>query len=357
MKDRLYLDHAATTPMLPEAREAVAAAMADWANPSSPHGEGRAARAALEEARARAKAALGWQHEAIFTSGASEAIGIGIACAHADRIIVGATEHDAVLRAAGDVDRIAVDREGRIDAAKLNWMLSGDEGIVLCAIQSVNNETGVIQDLAELGERIAVGNNLLFADCSQSTGKMPLPEADFISISGHKLGGPPGIGLLLVKDLAALQALGGQEKGYRPGTENLPAALGLAAALEVPNAWVGRAGELREHLDKAIEQEGGEVVGAGAERIATIGAYRMPGMAANAQLIQFDMAGIAISAGSACSSGSLKSSHVLEAMGWDEEAASEVIRVSFGPQTNRADIYRFVETWKRLASEGRDRAA
>lgn len=357
MKERLYLDHAATTPMLPEAREAMAAAMEEWANPSSPHGEGRAARAALEKARERAKAALGWEHELVFTSGASEAIAIVMACAHADRIIVSAVEHDAVLRSAGDAEIIPVDGEGRVDGAKLNWMLSGDDGTVLAVIQSVNNETGVKQDLEDLGERIAVGNNLLFADCSQSAGKLPLPDADFIAVSAHKLGGPPGVGALLIRDLASLQPLGGQEKGYRPGTENLPGAIGFAAALEAATGWLSRAAELREHLDKAIEQEGGTVVGGGAERIATIGAYRMPGMAANAQLIQFDMAGIAVSAGSACSSGSLKSSHVLAAMGWGEEEAGEVVRVSFGPQTKRADIYRFVDTWKRLAKEGSNRAA
>lgn len=343
--------------MLPEAREAMAAAMADWANPSSPHGEGRAARAALEKAREDVAKALDWSGEVIFTSGASEAIAIGLACARAERKLVSAVEHDAVLRAAGDAERLPVDEQSRVDAARLNWALAGEEARAVVAIQSANNETGVIQDLADLGERIHVGENLLFADCSQSAGKRDLPDADLISISAHKLGGPPGIGALLVKDLAMLEALGGQEKGYRPGTENLPAAIGFAAALAAPKGWLGRIEGLREHLDKAVEGEGGEVVAGEAERIPTIGAYRMPGMAANAQLIQFDMAGIAVSAGSACSSGSLKGSHVLEAMGWDEKAAGEVVRVSFGPQTKRADIYRFVDVWKRLHKEAQERAA
>lgn len=357
MKERLYLDNAATMPMLPEARDAMAEAFADWANPSSPHGEGRAARAALEDARKRIAAALNWNGEIIFTSGASEAIALAISCTKAERVIISAVEHDAVLRAAGEVDRIPVDENGRVDAGKLNWMLSGSEETALVAIQSVNSETGVKQDLEELRSRIHVGDNWLFADCSQSAGKLPLPDADLIAISAHKLGGPPGIGALLVKDFATLHALGGQERGYRPGTENLPAALGFAAALEAPNNWVGRAAELREHLDKAIEQEGGTVVAKDADRIPTIASYRMPGMAANAQLIQFDMAGIAISAGSACSSGSLKPSHVLTAMGWSEADAAEVVRVSFGPQTSRADIYRFMDDWKRLAAEAKGRAA
>ncbi|NNC72151.1 MAG: aminotransferase class V-fold PLP-dependent enzyme, partial [Sphingomonadaceae bacterium] len=237
--------------MLPEVREAMTAAMEGWANPSSPHGEGRTARAALEAARERAKAALDWEHELIFTSGASEAIGIGLACAHVDRIIVSAVEHEAVFRSGGDAEIIPVDGEGRVDGAKLNWMLSGDDATALVVIQSVNNETGVKQDLEDLSERISVGDNLLFADCSQSAGKLPLPDADFISISAHKLGGPPGVGALLIKDLATLQPLGGQEKGYRPGTENLPGATGFATALEAAPGWVSRAAELREHLDKA----------------------------------------------------------------------------------------------------------
>ncbi|MGP1281337.1 MAG: cysteine desulfurase family protein [Parasphingopyxis sp.] len=357
MKDRLYLDHAATMPMLPEARDAVAEGFANWANPSSPHGEGRGARAALEEARKRIGTALDWGGEIVFTSGASEAIALAISCTKAERVIVSAVEHDAVLRAAGDVERIPVDTEGHVDGGKLNWMLSGADETALVAIQAVNSETGVRQDLDDLKQRVHVGGNWLFADCSQSAGKLPLPDADLIAISAHKLGGPPGIGALLVQDFATLHALGGQERGYRPGTENLPAALGFAAALEAPTGWVSRAAELREHLDKAIEQEGGVVVARDADRIPTIASYRMPGVAANAQLIQFDMAGIAVSAGSACSSGSLKPSHVLTAMGWSEADAAEVIRVSFGPQTNRADIYRFMDVWKRLAAEEKGRAA
>lgn len=339
--------------MLPEAQEAVTGAFADWANPSSPHGEGRSARAALEDGRKRIADALDWSGEVIFTSGASEAIALALSCTKAERLIIGAVEHDAVLRAAGDVERIPVDALGHVDGGKLNWMLSGSEELALVAIQMVNSETGVIQDLADMGERIAVGGNFLFADCSQSAGKLPLPEADLIAISAHKLGGPPGIGALLVKDFATLHALGGQERGYRPGTENLPAVLGFAAALEAPMGWIARAAELRDHLDKAIEQEGGMVVAADAERIPTITSYRMPGVASNAQLIQFDMAGIAVSAGSACSSGSLKPSHVLTAMGWSEADAAEVVRISFGPQTTRADIYRFMDVWKRLTAENK----
>lgn len=357
MTERLYLDHAATTPVVPAARAAIADALDLWANPSSPHGEGRAARAALEAARARIADALGWDGEIILTSGASEALAMALSRAKTTRILVGATEHDAVLRAAPDAPRIPVGRNGRIFPAALESALAEAEGPALVAIQSANNETGVLQDVAAIRALVREAGGLLLVDASQSAGKLPLVAADFIAVSAHKLGGPPGIGALLVRDLASLHALGGQEKGYRPGTENLPAALGLAAALEAPKGWLDRAAELRHHCDKAIEKEGGSVVARDADRIATIAGYRMPGMAATAQLIQFDMAGIAISAGSACASGSLKSSHVLAAMGWNEAEASEVIRVSFGPQTKRADIYRFIESWTRFAAEARERAA
>jgi cysteine desulfurase len=215
-------------------------------------------------------------------------------------------------------------------------------------IQSVNNETGVIQPLDALAEVTRRAGGIVFADCAQSAGKLALPDADMISVSAHKLGGPPGIGALLIRDLALIAPSGGQEQGYRAGTENLPAALGFAAAVEANRGWLDRAADLRAHLDGAIEAGGGAVVARMAPRIATIAAYHMAGLASSAQLIQFDMAGIAVSAGSACSSGTLKSSRILAAMGWQEKEAGEVVRVSFGPDTSRADVYRFIEAWKRI---------
>jgi cysteine desulfurase len=174
-----------------------------------------------------------------------------------------------------------------------------------------------------------------------------------IAISAHKFGGPPGAGALLVNDLKLLVPQGGQEKGYRGGTENLPAAIAMAVALEAGNEWMEQATALRSQLERAIMAAGGEVVGAGSARVSTIGAYRMPGVASDAQLIQFDMAGFAISAGSACSSGSLKASHVLAAMGWEEAPAREVVRVSFGPSTTEAEVDRFAELWTQMASRRR----
>ncbi|MEC3949695.1 cysteine desulfurase family protein [Sphingobium sp. HWE2-09] len=362
--DRLYLDHAATTPMLPAAQAAMVEAMANWANPSSPHADGRAARAALEDARARIVAALGWTGHVLFTSGASEAIAIGLTRAKAGRIVTSPVEHDAVLRVTKDAERLAVDRNGLVlsprhsresgnpsptpspDAApEIDPRLRGDddrgEGRALLAIQHVNNETGVIQPL----DAIARNGAILFADCAQSAGKLPLPDADMIAISAHKFGGPPGIGALLIRDLALIEPSGGQEQGYRAGTENLPAILAMAAALEARENWPPRAAQMRARLDAGIEAAGGIIVARNAPRLPTIASYRMPGLSARAQLIQFDMAGISVSAGSACSSGSLKTSHVLGAMGWDEDVASQVVRVSFGPQTCDSDMDRFLAVW------------
>lgn len=349
-RDRLYLDHAATTPVLAEARAAIADALLAWANPSSPHADGRAARAALEDARAKISDALGWRHDVILTSGASEAIGIAAARASAERWLLGATEHDAVVAAMGPGAKvIPVDGRGTIDPMALERALG--DGPALVAVQQVNNETGVIQPLAEIAAMVRSAGSLLLADCAQGAGKIPLPDADFIAVSAHKLGGPPGMGALLVRDLAALAPGGGQERGYRRGTENVPAAAGFAAALR-GRAFaeaMPRLGELRKNLEQAIASAGGIVVADASERIATIGAYAMPGVSSAAQLVQFDLAGIAVSAGSACSSGSMKPSRVLGAMHVPGEIAGRVIRVSFGPQTSQDDVDRFVAEWSRIA--------
>ena len=347
MAARIYLDHASTTPILPEAAAAIAEGCADWANPSSAHAEGRAARAALEAARTRIAAALGWSHSLVFTSGATEGIDIVLERAVAGPRIVSAIEHAAVLRGAPDGRRIAVKPDGTLDLADLDAALA-EAGRPLVAVQAVNNETGVIHPIAEIAERVKAVGGLLLVDCAQSAGKLPLPDADFIVAAAHKLGGPPGVGVLLVRDPATLAAVGGQEGGYRPGTVPVPLVLGFAAALEADHGWYSGAEGLRATLDHAIEETGGEVIAAAAPRIATIAAYRMPGVPAAAQMMQMDLAGIAVSAGSACSSGSLKTSHVLTAMGMAEEAAREVIRVSFGPTTVEADIDALLAEWRQL---------
>ncbi len=341
-QQRIYLDHAATTPVVAAARAAMAKGLEYWANPSSPHNEGRAARAALEDARRRIAAVLGWDGEVIFTSGASEAIAIGLRGGEA---FVSAVEHDAVLTNAA-AERLAVDPAGQVDLAAIDSQAR-------FAVQSVNNETGVIQPPKEIAAAVRAAGGTWFSDCSQSAGKMPLPDADLISISAHKFGGPPGIGALLARNLGLLHPTGGQEQGYRRGTENLPSVMAMAAALETGFGWLAEAARLRHILDSAVLAQGGEVVAQSSPRLATIACYRMPGVSASSQLIGFDMAGISVSAGSACSSGTLKSSHVLGAMGWDAKAAGEVVRVSFGPETSEAEIIRFIETWHIIAKRAK----
>jgi len=358
LSDRLYLDHAATTPVLPEAAAAVADGMARWANPSSPHAEGRAARAALEEARARIASAYDWKGEILFTSGASESLGIALARSVADRCLISAVEHDSVIRAAANAAVVPVDSSGLVDTQALDAALA-ITGRPLVAIQWANSETGVRQPIAALAERIKAAGGLFLVDAAQMPAGVDADvaaHADFIAVSAHKRGGPPGIGALLVRDLGTLLPSGGQERGYRPGTENLPGALGFAAALGMAEDVSGMAA-LRARLDDAIARSGGEVVAAAQDCHPAIGSYRMRGLAATTQLIRFDMAGIAVSAGSACSSGSMKPSHVLGAMGWSVDASREVVRVSFGRTTTAADIDRFVTEWRAISRSARAFAA
>jgi cysteine desulfurase len=223
------------------------------------------------------------------------------------------------------------------------------EADALIAIQQVNSETGVIQPLDDVADRLHAAGAMLFADCSQGAGKLALPRyADMIAVSAHKLGGPIGIGALLLRDLALIKAGGGQEQGYRPGTEAMPLALGFAAALEAPRDWLGDVTNWRAKLDAGITAQGGEIVAERSPRLPTIASYRMPGLSAQAQLIRFDMAGFGVSAGSACSSGSLRPSHVLSAMGWGEEAAGQVIRVTMGHDTQAGEIDAFLAQWQAI---------
>ncbi len=347
--ERLYLDHAATTPILSEARAAVAQAMEAWANPSSPHSDGRRARTAFEQARRTIAERLGWRHDVVLTSGASEAIQIVAARAKAQGRIVGSTEHEVVIASMGEQGRVLpVGTEGLIDLDALKTELAAEPALV--AIQLANNETGVIQPIGHIQELVRSSGSLLLVDCAQASGKIDLPEADFIAVSGHKLGGPPGVGALLVRDAAALEPSGGQERGYRRGTENWPAVAGFAAALDTRTfaSAMPRLITLRNWLEEQIVASGGIVIAAGAPRIATIGAYAMPSVASAVQLVQLDLAGISVSAGSACSSGSMKPSRILFAMGLPSEIAGSVIRVSFGPATSEADLERFAAEWRRI---------
>ena len=353
MTARTYLDHAATTPVLPEARAEMERGFAAWANPNSPHADGRSARALLEEARKTIAETLGWRHDVIFTSGASEAIEIAAGRAMVPGRAHGATEHPIVPHAMGPGSRVLpVHADGLIDEAALDAELA--EGPALIAIQHVNNETGVIQPLDRIATKVRAAGSLLLADCAQSAGKLPLPDADFIAACGHKLGGPPGIGVLLVRDLSALEpAGGGQEKGYRRGTQDMPAALGFAAALASRPYDMAALTQLRARLEQGVRAAGGVVIAEDSPRLATIGSVALPGGSSASLLVQLDLAGIAISAGSACSSGKMKASEVLAAMGVPAEVAAGFIRVSFGPSTTEADVDRFLTEWRRIAERAK----
>lgn len=324
---------------------------AHWANASSPHSAGRRAKAMLEDARARVKAMLDWDGEVIFTSGASEAATLALTRAKAGARLVSAVEHDAILAAAPQAERLPVLPDGRVDPGILRSAVDLERPLV--AIQTVNSETGAMQDMDEVAEIVHDAGGLLVADASQSAGRLPIPAlADMVVVSAHKLGGPIGIGALLLRDFGLLEPSGGHERGYRRGTENMPAALGFAAALEAGERWLDPEVEdaLALLLPETVASGGGEML---ADRlwqtVPHIAAIAMPGMSAQAQLMRFDMGGIAVSQGSACSSGTMKSSPVLKALGLDEDIAARTIRASFGWTTTRADVERFCEVWLELA--------
>lgn len=349
MTNRIYLDHAATTPVIAPARDAMARAMTTWSNPNSPHAEGRAARALLEEARDTLKSALGWRHDVIFTSGASESVEMAGKRVCVPGRAYGATEHAIVPFAMGEGAKvIPVHPDGLIDEAALDAALA--QGPTLIALQQVNNETGIVQDLDRLAPTIRAAGSLLLADCAQGASKIALPDADFIAICGHKLGGPPGVGALLVRDLGLLEPCGGgQEKGYRRGTQDVPGALAFAAALAARPYDMARMASLRDRLESGLRAAGATIIGEESPRVPTIGALSLPGATSASLLVQLDLAGFAVSAGSACASGKAKASHVLAAMGVSEEVAAGYLRLSFGPQTSEAEVDAFLETFGRIA--------
>lgn len=342
---QIYLDHAATTPMLPEARDAWLQGACIWANPSSPHKAGRAARAALEDARERLKSALGWRGELIFTSGASEALAIGLGRAKVERRLVSAVEHDAVFRAAPDAGVLPM-HGGEVDPDELAKAMQGI-GRAVVAVQSINSETGTILVPATqnaLADTVRESGGLFLADCSQSAGKTSLPDADMIVVSAHKLGGPIGIGALLVRDFAMLEPSGGQERGYRAGTENLPGAMGFAAAMDAGSIenWLTTDAQ-RRHFAERLSRHGRIIApGAQCSHIFAVAAPRLP---ATAMLIRMDAMGFAISAGSACSSGTLKQSRVLKGFAIDEDVARRTVRVSIGWNTTADELDAFADAW------------
>lgn len=345
---RIYLDHAATTPLRPEARAAVEEGFAKWANPSSPHAEGRKARAALEDARERCKRALGWDGELIFTGGASEAAALALHHAKAGARLVSAVEHDCILGTASQAERLQVRPDGALDMDALREAVQRERPLV--AVQHVNSETGNSQDLPAITKVVGEAGGLLLADCAQSAGKLTVPPCDMAIVSAHKFGGPIGIGALLVRDYALLEPVGGHERGYRRGTENLPGALGMAAALEADAPYLGAdVMAARDRLAKTVRNAGGTwLADSLSDPTPFVNALAMPQMSATAQVMRFDMAGFAVSQGSACSSGTMKTSHVMTAMSVDKDIADRTIRVSLGWNTTAEEVDAFAAAWQSL---------
>ena len=353
MSARIYLDHAATSPLRPEAKAAMEEGFHIWANPSSPHAEGRKAKQALEDARERIKAALNWDGELIFTSGASESAQLAFDSADVLDEAVSAIEHDAIYGFVADrgCKDFGVAKDGDFDPAALELasrtpsdMAGGEiENRAMVALQHVNSETGTRQDICCAARIVQPSQALLLVDCAQSAGKIPIPsEADMAIVSAHKLGGPIGVGALLVKDFRLLKPSGGHERGYRRGTENLPGILGLAAALEASD-WETSAEERAEFANAMAEYR--LSIGSPVDYII---ALTHPTMSAQALLIRLDALGFSVSAGSACSSGTLKKSRVLDAFGVPDDVAARTIRVSIGWNTTPEDLEKFAEAWVSL---------
>ena len=389
--ERTYLDHNATSPLRPSARAAMIEALSVVGNASSVHAEGRAARARVEEAREQVAELVGAAARAVtVTSGATEAntqalspeMEISGHPVRFDALLISAVEHPSV-RAGGrfqpeQIESIAVDGDGVVDLAALDAQLVRHQAAghrVLVSVMAANNETGVIQPLAEIARRVHDAGGILHSDAVQVAGRVPFDlvasGADLISIASHKLGGPQGAGALIVanEDLRVPPLIrgGGQERGARAGTENVAAILGFAAAArEAQQALDTEATRLKTLRDKA---EAGiravapnvVIISAGAERLPNTLCFAVPGVAAETAIMAFDLEGVALSAGSACSSGKVGPSETLRAMRIAPETAKGVMRLSIGWDTNESDISRFLDVWKRvyqnLSQRMRERAA
>ncbi len=360
MSAPLYLDANATEPLRPAARAAVLAAMDTGGNPSSVHAAGRAARRLLEEAREAVAARFGARpQDVVFTGGGTEANALALRGLSAGRrLLVGATEHPAVLAAAPGAGVLPVLADGRLDPAALEGALA-QGGPALVALMAANNETGVLHPLEAAAELCRRHGALLHVDAVQAAGRVAVPAVwDSLAISGHKLGGPPGAGALLLRagmDVAPLIAGGGQERGRRGGTEPLPAIAGMAAALaEATPEAASRLAALRDAIEAGAT--GAVVAGAGAARLPNTSCLVLPGVAAETQVIALDIAGFRVSAGAACSSGKVARSPVLQAMGLGE-AAGCGIRVSLPWNAPDDAAERFLLAWAAMRDRLSRRAA
>ncbi len=374
MTQRVYLDWNATTPLRPEARDAVMAALDVYGNPSSVHGEGRRARRILQDARAAIAASLGAEPEAVvFTSGATEANVLALTpglhrtgTPPVERLVVSAIEHASVLSGGrctkACIETARVDRSGVIDLGQLDRLLV-DRPPALVSVMLANNETGVIQPIADVAELVRARNGVLHVDAVPAFGKIDIDfkglQIDLLSISAHKIGGPKGIGALLVaEELRGLEPAvtgGGQEKNRRAGTENLPGIAGFAAAAKVAatnrERFCGHSDVLRRRLEAGLKQivRSTIIFAEDAPRLPNTTLFTAPGLHAETAVIGFDLEGIAVSSGSACSSGKVQPSHVLEAMQVGAALARGGIRISLGWETTENDIDRALEAWRKLA--------
>ncbi len=345
----IYLDHNATSPARPEAITAVSDAMHMHGNASSVHSAGRAARATVEDAR-RAVAALAGAEpkQVIFTSGATEANNT-VLKSFSGRILTSGIEHPSVMEAA-KADRIPVRADGVID---MDALAAAIAGTALVSVMWVNNETGVIQPVEAIATLCRRHGVKFHCDAVQAAGKILLsPVGDYMTISAHKFAGPMGAGAIIVDSKAPPVKLihgGGQERRQRAGTENVAAIAGFGAAAKAVDLQAfAQLAILRDRIENEIP--GIQVFGKTSSRIANTTCFALPGVPADTQLMALDLAGICVSSGSACSSGSVKPSHVLEAMGITPALSSCALRVSLGWNTTAADIDTFIDTYKRLIS-------
>ena len=373
MSDRVYLDWNATTPLRPEAKAAMVAAMEISGNPSSVHAEGRQARRLVEEARTELARAVGaLARNVIFTSGGTEANMLALAPGLrrgsgpvVERLLVSAVEHASVLAGgrfpADFVRTVGVTRAGVVDLDQLRAALEGGPP-ALVSLMLANNETGALQPVAEAAEMVHAAGGVLHVDAIQALGKVPvdlqLLGADLLTLSAHKIGGPKGVGaVVLAEGLTGLKPLlrgGGQEMSRRAGTENGFGIAGFGAAASAAMAALEsdaiRIDTLRKQLERGLKQREGIIIFSNdLERLPNTTLFTSPGLKAETAVIGFDLAGIAVSSGSACSSGKVQPSHVLQAMGFGPEIAQGAVRVSLGWSTSSADIDRCLEAWRKLS--------
>ena len=357
MTPSVYLDHNATTPLRPQAKGAMREAMECLGNPSSVHRHGRLARRLVEEAREQvAELVASDPANVVFTGGGTEANALALRGAGRRRVLVSAVEHASVLQVPDRAEIIPVDTQGIVRLDALAAMLGASGEPALVSVMLANNETGVLQPLPDIVALARRHDALVHCDAVQAVGKITVDfgalGVHLLSLSAHKLGGPAGSGALVVDPAVPLTALvrgGGQERGRRAGSENVIGIVGFGAAAEIAGELGdgGRLGQFRDGLERRIKAIAPSVrlFGAGAERLPNTTCLEMPGMLSETQVIAFDLAGISLSAGAACSSGKVTASHVLKAMGFGEDVARSVVRVSMGWTTNAADVDRFIDVW------------